>query len=82
METGRATRREGKRKDLNLGLKSGKLEKPSQLSVKAFLADTIGKLNSATSIAKYMKSLGEEISTKVAEKSPRNVEITLRGHSL
>ena len=31
----------------------------------AFLADTIGKLNSATSIAKYMKSLGEEISTKV-----------------
>ena len=30
-----------------------------------FLADTIGKLNSATSIAKYMKSLGEEISTKV-----------------
>lgn len=30
-----------------------------------FLADSIGKLNSATSIAKYMKSQGEDISTNV-----------------
>ena len=31
----------------------------------AFLADSIGKLNSATSIVKYMKSQGEDISTNV-----------------
>ena len=29
-----------------------------------FLADTLGKLNSSTSIVKYMKSLGEDISAK------------------
>lgn len=31
----------------------------------AFLADTIGKLNSATSIAKYMKAQGEDISSNI-----------------
>jgi uncharacterized protein len=31
----------------------------------AFLADNIGKLNSASSIAKYLKSLGEDISANV-----------------
>ncbi len=31
----------------------------------AFMADTVGKLNSASSIAKYMKSQGQDISTNV-----------------
>ena len=31
----------------------------------AFMADTVGKLNSASSIAKYMKSQGQDVSTNV-----------------
>lgn len=31
----------------------------------AFMADTVGKLNSASSIAKYMKSQGQDVSTNI-----------------
>ena len=31
----------------------------------AFLADTIGKLNSASSVSRYMKSVGQDVSTNV-----------------
>lgn len=31
----------------------------------AFLADTTGKLNSASSVSRYMKSVGQDVSTNV-----------------